>query len=292
MTEAGYTEFACDLCGGTNAVEVPHAREYTGGQPIHICTACGFVYVKQRRSAQAIADSWSHEIYGAGYTAAIPAVIARLTYVAEFINDKLGLRGKRVVDIGAGEGYFLDMIRQEKYGATVFGVEPSPVNARNLTAMGIDNFQGTIEAYSASGDDRRADIVTIMWTLESSHSLRDMLGAAYHVLKDGGHVVVATGSRLLVPFKKPLHDYLSTNPADTHSFRFSANTLRGALAVCGFTVAHVNRYLDSDILLMIGQKAPAGTEIAWEGDDYLQVYNFFERWHVDTRMYYSSSADA
>ena len=78
MQESTYTEFPCDICGSSDAVEIPHVRDYTGGQPIHICTKCGFVYVQQRRSAEAIAEVWSEEIFGAGYTAAIPAVRARL----------------------------------------------------------------------------------------------------------------------------------------------------------------------------------------------------------------------
>jgi hypothetical protein len=114
-----------------------------------------------------------------------------------------------------------------------------------------------------------------------------MLNSAYQLLKPGGHVVVVTGSRLLVPFKKPLHYYLSTNPADTHSFRFSANTLQGLLAVSGFEMVHINRYIDNDILCVIGRKIEAGQEISWQGDNYLDVYNFFERWHVETQMYYA-----
>ena len=50
-------QFPCDLCGETDAVEVPHCREYTNGQPIHICRRCGFVHVKLRRSAEGIAAS-------------------------------------------------------------------------------------------------------------------------------------------------------------------------------------------------------------------------------------------
>ena len=118
-------EFPCDLCGSREAVEVPHAREYTNGQPMHICTHCGFVYVRRRRSASRIAEVWSEDLFGANYTAAIPAVKARLTYVAEFLDQSLGLRNKRVCDIGAGEGVFLDLIRQERYGASVFGIEAS-----------------------------------------------------------------------------------------------------------------------------------------------------------------------
>ncbi|MBI4135766.1 methyltransferase domain-containing protein [Candidatus Uhrbacteria bacterium] len=289
MTEEQSKEFPCDLCGAVDAIEVPHARKYTENQPIHICTRCGFVYVKQRRSAKAIADTWANEWYKNkehGYTSQIPAVKARLTYVADFINSHIPLQGKEVCDIGAGEGDFLKMIRDE-YGARVFGIEPSHDNCARLTKMGMPNFDGTIEEYITTGQSKnyQADVVTIVWTLENCVSCRDMLSAAYSIVKDRGYVVVATGSRILVPFKKPLSYYLDPNFVDTHCFRFSANTLRGMLAVSGFEATHINRYIDSDWLCVIAKKRPVGTQILWEKDDYKKVADFFERWHKETEFY-------
>jgi hypothetical protein len=112
-----------------------------------------------------------------------------------------------------------------------------------------------------------------------------MLTVAHRILREGGHLVVATGSRILVPFRKPLNFYLGTNPADTHAFRFSRDTLRGILAVSGFEVTQMNRFLDSDILCMIAQKRDRNAKIAWQGDDYRKVYDFFERWHRETLLY-------
>ena len=115
--------------------------------------------------------------------------------------------------------------------------------------------------------------------------LPDMLSGAYKLLKDDGYIVMATGSRILVPFKKPLNLYFSKNPADTHAFRFSANTLQGILAVSGFEVKFVNQYLDSDILCMLAQKKKKSDKISWQGDDFIKVYDFFERWHRETIYY-------
>lgn len=283
--------FPCDICLGTEAVEIPYARLYTNNQPIHICKNCGFVYVQKRRSAQAIADSWSDEIYGEGYTARIPAVKARQTYVTDFINVNLGLKGKNLCDIGGGEGQFLEIARG--YGAKLFAIEPSKKNCETLTKLGAENFYGTIEEYTQSPQSKNysADIVTIMWTLENCRSCRDMIQAAYRIVKEGGHITIATGSRLLVPFKKPLETYLSTNPADTHAFRWSSNSLRAILAICGFEVTHTNRYMDSDILCMIAKKREANAKISWQKDDWLQVHDFFERWHRENVHYRKNTSN-
>lgn len=275
------SEFPCDLCGSGDALEVPHVREFTGGQAIHICAACGFVYVRERRSADDIAASWTEDIFGAGYTARIPAVTARLTYVAETLDVELGLAGKDVCEIGAGEGEFLAMLK-DRYGARVFGIEPSPANCERMRGLGVECFAGTIEAYD--GAEVSFDLVTILWTLENCQDCVAMLRAAHRLLKPGGHVAVATGSRILVPFKKPLWTYFGSHPADTHAFRFSANTLRGAQAVAGFAPAFVNRYLDHDVLLAVGRRADGPQP--WEPDDALQVWGFFDRWYADTVLHY------
>jgi SAM-dependent methyltransferase len=277
-------EFPCDICKSREAVEVPHCREYTNGQVVHICKKCGFVHVKKRRTFEQIANTWSKKIYGKGYTAVIPAVRARQTYVADFIEKHLGLRKKQVCDIGAGEGRFPDIIRQPYYGALPFGIEASVSNCGLLKKMGVPHFNGTIEDYLAARQKKQFDIATIMWTLENCQSCREMLSGAWKLLKPGGHVVIATGSRILVPFKKPLYLYLSKNDADTHSFRFSANTLSAILAVSKFKVVQINRYLDTDYLCVIAKKV--NSVPSWKGDNYLDVFNFFERWHVDTQMYY------
>jgi hypothetical protein len=283
-----YREFPCDLCGDTQSLEVPHSREFHGGAPIDICWSCGFVYVKRRRSAQRIADAWSSEIFGSGYTAAIPAVTARLTYVAELVQTWFGWSGKTVAEIGAGEGHFLQLVGGPPYGARTFGIEPSPANGRLLAQAGIEHYTGTIEDYLASGGaaQRSMDLVSILWTLENCQDCKGMLAGAYAALKPGGYVIVATGSRILVPFKKPLHTYFSQNPADTHAVRFSANTLQGILAVGGFEVVHTNRYIDHDVLCMTARKTDKQAPIAWQGDRATDVHTFFERWYVDTKMYF------
>jgi 2-polyprenyl-3-methyl-5-hydroxy-6-metoxy-1,4-benzoquinol methylase len=287
LMKSTYSEFSCDLCGSSDAIEVPHVQKYTNNQLIHICKTCGFVYVKQRRTAQEIADSWSNDLYEKKYTARIPAVKARQVYVAETIDVELGLNNKTLCDIGAGEGQFLEIIKSSDYGAKVFGIEPSEKNCSQLSGLGIANFQGTIEDYANSQGfkENQTDIVTIIWTLENCYSCMDMLKTAHKLLKPGGHIVIATGSRILVPFKKPLDYYLGQNPADTHLFRFSARTLTGLLSESGFRRTYINRYIDSDILCVIGRKESPDLVISWEKDDFRSVEDFFNRWHIESASY-------
>jgi len=220
---------------------------------------------------------------------------ARHYFLADTLDVVLGLRNKELCDIGAGEGRFLNIVRSPEYGAQSFGIEPSPQNCRLMLDAGIPNVEGTIEDYLQGRLRERKgfDIVTMMWTLENCESPRAMLDGAYQMLKEGGHILLATGSRILVPFKKPLNYYISDQaPMDTHSFRFSANTQRGILAECGFETVFENRYIDHDVLCTIARKTDRSRRIKWEKDDYREIIDYFERWSKDTKEYFPKYVEA
>lgn len=294
MTQDEYFDFPCDLCGSTDGFEVPRCREYAYGQVLHICKTCGLIHAKKRRSYERIADVWSQQIFGdpkvlspLSYSARNPHVRSRMVYLAEFIDRHIGLTGKKLCDIGAGEGQFLELVKP--MGAEVFGIEPSPSNCALMKHNGFPHFQGTVEQYAEqmkkAGTPYRADIVTMMFTFECTQRPRVMLDIAHDLLKDGGHVVIHTGSRILVPFKKPLHNFLSKSPVDTHPVHLSFNTLKGLLATSGFEVVHANPYVENDNLCVIAKKMPKGAKIEWQGDDYLKVADFFDRWHKESLHY-------
>lgn len=282
-----FESFPCDICLSRDVIELPYVRKYTNGQVIHICKNCGFIYVKLRRPSHKVAEIWSKEMFGKAYTSKTPLMLARHTYVAEFIKQSIGLKNKNICDVGAGEGQFLNIIKRN-YGASVFGIEPSEVNCRMLRKMKMKYYNGTLEEYINSPPHKgyKADIVTMMWTLENATSCKDMLIGARQIIKNNGYLVVATGSRILVPFAKPLNLYLSSNPVDTHPARFSINTLTSLLAITGFKTIHINPYLnDSFVLCVIAKKTRILKDIKIKGDDFQEVCNFFRRWHKETSFY-------
>lgn len=280
------SRFSCEICDSSEFSEIAEARAYTGGQPIYVCRSCGLVQVIDRRSPEDIAKAWEKDLFQVTYTARNPAVKARQAFVAEFMDQKLSLNGKSVCDIGAGEGYFIRQLRDE-YGADVFGVEPSTKNCALMKEHDVSCFDGTIERFrdSEAGGKEKFDIVTILWALEACSSPYQMLRAAHGLVKEGGHIVIGTGSRVLVPFKKPLQYYITTNPLDTCAFRFSANTLEGVLAKAGFEREFANRYVDNDVLCMIGRKSDPSIFSRWSGDSPDDVLDFFSRWHRDSEYY-------
>ena len=62
--------------------------------------------------------------------------------MAEFWAATVGLTDKSVAEIGVGEGRFLSMVKN-RYGAVVFGIEPSTSNRELLKAAGRCGGRGT-----------------------------------------------------------------------------------------------------------------------------------------------------
>lgn len=88
-------------------------------------------------------------------------------------------RGKTVLDVGTGGGYFLRICR--KLGAETFGVEPNANAVRNARSQGLNVFHGSLHEYET---DRRFDVITASQVLEHTpdpvsvlRKMRDLLSA-------------------------------------------------------------------------------------------------------------------
>jgi len=277
MSVKAATKHNCDLCGQDD----PKYLEMVPGAAV--CGNCGFVYVVYRRGPAEIAKAWD-EVWGDGYTSAWPMVKARLTYVAEWIDQNIGLHGKSIMDIGAGEGEFLRIVDmwygddiREPGESNLVGIEPSIVNVEKMQRQGIDAHMGTIESINPD-HFRRFDIVTILWTLENCGDCIDFLKRAKSFLKPDGHLVVATGSRILVPFKKPLSAYVGSNPPDLHCFRFSYTSLYGAMAKVQVGVMHQNSWQDGDWMVAAGRPMNPDMPLVVPMDEPDEVLQFFNDW--------------
>lgn len=268
------TEHDCDLCGSSDFTSLEVARPYIGdNEPPVVCMNCGFVYVRNRRSPEDVAKSWD-DIWGNGYTSEWPAVKARLFYVAEWLDQAIGLKGKSLLEIGAGEGTFLEMAR-DRGAWPPCGIEPCKDNVRRMRDKNIETFEATVESCKL---EQKFDVVCLLWVLENCADCIGMLKRAREWLKPDGHLVVATGSRILVPYKKPMSSYFSDNRPDTHCFRFSHETLCAALQKSGLGPhGESSRFWDSDWLVRVAKPTPP-LDIRGPVDDPREVLDFFRSW--------------
>ncbi len=259
---------SCEICGSEKLQPIKFCEFYTKGQPIHVCEGCGFVQVLERRSPEAIYEAWTGCSPGDDiYLSSNAAVAARHAYVAQFMLENI--KPGDMIDVGAADGAFGKMLGW-------MGMEMAPYNYNGM-AEDLDDLPTL--------DTGLYDTATLLWTLENCGSATAVIDACKRILKPGGHLVVATGSRILVPYKKPLHQYLGPAPVDLHSWRFTEHTLGHLLNRCGFTVTKTNDFIGCDYLVMIAENKEPRGELSFL-DNHLAVIDYFERWHRFTQGYH------
>lgn len=278
-----------DFNGKNIHIIVPYSKKFNSGKEVNIAKYSGLVSVVKRRSSLKIANDWSKKIYGSKfsetkYTSKIPAVIARHTYVLETMLSNLSLSSKSICDFGAGEGEFLKILKN-KVKCKIFGIEPSAKNCNLLKKNKINHYNGTVEEFYQSNKKLKFDIGTIMWTLCNTSDCYEVMNNISNIIKKNGYLVVAESSRILVPFKKPLQMYFGKNKPDLHPFHFSKNSLSNLLILNKFKPVYVNRYIDSDYLLIIAKKIDQVENKKLKIDKVNEVKQFFKRWYKESIHY-------
>ena len=292
MSKIKYNKFSCDVCGSDATIKIDIVKFYNQKESIEVCKNCGFVFCQNRRDSEVMKNDWKKKIYknkfdSLTYDSKNPAVYARLTYALEFLKKNVHLRGKTLCDVGAGKGEFIQFLRDSSLGLKeIYGVELSDENNEILENKLINCFNGGIEEFVISKSFRKFDIISLNWTLENTQSAKNCLEHCNKMLNSHGHLLISTGSRILVPFKKPLKYYI---PRDSHldiqPFRFSANSISALLNNAGFGEFIINRYIDTDYLCIIAKKLKKKPKKIVSCDDPKKIVEFFNRWHLESEHY-------
>ena len=279
-----------DFKGKGEFVKIPFINKYSNSD-VNICKFSGLVTVVNRRNDKKIAEEWSKKIFSkkfskTKYSASIPAVVARQTYVLETLGKLKNIKKHKICDIGAGQGQFLDMLKKKYPKINTYGIEPSKQNSSLLKKKGHKNFCGTIQDFAKNNNYKnKFDVITIMWTLVNTSSCVEMVNIANKMIKKSGIILLAESSRIMVPFKKPLNMYFSPLRSDLHPFHFSKNSLTNLLLINKFEPIYTNRYIDTDYLVIAAKKVNSIKVSKLKIDKFQKVSHFFKRWHKETTFY-------
>ncbi len=292
MAKIIYNKFSCDVCGSDRTIKIDAVKFYNKKESIEVCANCGFVFCQNRRDVETMLNDWKKNLYknkfdSSTYDSRNPAVYARLTYASEFLKKHVKLKGKTLCDVGAGKGEFIEFLREGKLDLKeIYGVEPSNENKEFLDKKIINCFTGGIEEFVISRSFKKFDIVSLNWTLENTQSAKNSLEICYKMLSPGGYILISTGSRILVPFKKPLQYYIpKSTHLDVHPFHFSANSIRALLNNAGFGGFIFNRYIDTEYLCVVAKKLKNKPRKITSCDNPEEIIKFFNRWHLESKYY-------
>ena len=264
------------------------------GDSIYVNPVTGFVTSSRSMSAENVAKYWSDIIFPnkseESYSAYNPFAQARLFYVMQSIAKFLNFDKEtnlRICDFATGEGVLLNLLRSNYPKLKVSGTEHSSALVQSLKSSGFDVNMKTLGIQTSTFDKEQFDISTLTWTLANAIDPLACLRDVVNDTKTGGYVCVAESSRILVPFRKSLSDYFSkTFPADLHPSNFSENTLKLLMQLAGLEIVFVNRYFDSDVLLIMGKKVDHQVEPKFF-DDQMQVVDFMKEWALASEFFES-----
>ncbi len=249
---------ACPLCGAGRLALRFRARGPAGPRdasayrctsfghrshgPIWACIDCGLLFQWPRPDAATLASAYAE-------------VIDPL-YMAERENRLLTFRrvlrhlgpaeGRRLLDVGAYCGYFVEVAREGGFRAE--GLELSRWAAEHARARGLAVHTETLEERAGRGE--RYQVVTLWDVLEHLADPRAELAAAFRLLEPGGRLwlsTIDTGS-LLARLLGERWPWLM----DMHLFYFDRSNLSALLEETGFRVVALRSYthtVSADYLL-------------------------------------------
>ena len=228
------------------------------------CCTCEMVYINPRLNKAATLEFYNspvNEIYneqkfhaseeGESPDDRINAQNIRLiaTYFQKGVDGNMPLVGKKLIEIGCAQGYFLKQAKS--LGADVFGVELNKVNAE-IARNSIGGIIYDKDIFELSLSDEAFDIIYMRDVIEHIHNPIPFLKEMSRLLKPGGmiffethnidgliHKVVGGKHTCLFGFEHPVH--------------WSYKTLKLALEKSGIFVdkAHFES-VDFNILTILG----------------------------------------
>ena len=234
------------------------------------------------------------------YTSDNPIMNSRHFYGVKLIEKflkKKNLLKKRLnfCDFGTGEGNFPFLLKKQLPNINIVLTENSKSNfnffQRNFTKEKITikkSFLGSIEDFDKLKNNKTIDFASLNWTLCNCSNPIAVLQSISNSLVDNGFLMISESSRILVPFKKPIHNYFNSKfKSSYHPWHFSYNSLQNLLEICNFRVVFVNRYFDENDMFVVAKKKNKKNNYPPQiiVDNYLDIINFFKRWKIESNFY-------
>lgn len=220
----------CDLCGSNETRSLVNTDKFNIVQ----CQECGLVYMNPRPDKQ-----WLSEYYINYYSDLKVYYEEERLYKYRF-KERLNAIEKfkdegRLLDIGCGIGYFLQLAKERKW--QVSGIEFSPLSADVARAAGVDVLTGSIEDMDLESDS--FDVITMWHVIEHLQRPSETLKKIYRALKQGGILAVETPN--MDYYFKFKADKLNGVLGREHLYNFSTRTLARLLENSGFTVLNLEQ---------------------------------------------------
>jgi SAM-dependent methyltransferase len=236
---------ACPACGQTGAREAYCGRVRDGAHGswreqarVYACTSCGLERLEESAclpTAAYASTEYRDKLAQSSDVAAQHALHDRQQQQHLGLLLPLGLRGKSLLDVGAGAGTLVDHVRGLL--ARVAVVEPMALFRQLLAEQGYETYE---YAEHALEQGARFDLVTSFQVLEHVEDPLALLRTMRRLLADDGKLVLTTPNKqdLLMQLSPELFAPFFYRTA--HRWYFDASSLERCAARAGFRGVEVS----------------------------------------------------
>ena len=260
----------CPVCGSNGHVRISDRMQHRLNLPTVLCSTCSCVFTNpmphrskyERFYVEAYADYY-HEISpapaGSLQTKEPKPIADKLDRIEQFIP----LRGKRLLEVGPGNGLFLYWARER--GCDVLGVEPSVDFCETLTKHNIPHLNRSFLEVSPE-EAGRVNLIAMYHVFEHFYDPSEALEHCRAILPSGGLLTIEVPNIL-----KPYRSLDSFFLRYVHPSSFSPRTLRAMLERHGFQIQSQeegdNDWRTPQNISVIASKERRGNSVFWIPED-------------------------
>ena len=196
------------------------------------CPECGLVYVNPVLRDDLVLEHYQQEESWVEVLESGPQVeLDRLKYSYGLDMARPYLQGRKLLDLGAGTGLFVQLAAENRFDAAA--LELHRENARRLSQAGFFVVNQPLE--QAGLPSNHFDLITLWEVLEHIVEPAPLLGEINRILKPRGVLLILVpNAEALVT--RILHEKSGTFGGHSHVSFYSSNTLGRLLGESGFVV--------------------------------------------------------
>jgi 2-polyprenyl-3-methyl-5-hydroxy-6-metoxy-1,4-benzoquinol methylase len=142
-------------------------------------------------------------------------------------------KGRRLLDVGFGNGGFLKLAREMGWSAQ--GIDFDPKAVAVAREQGLDVRCASVD--DLLQEDARYDVITISHVIEHVYDPIELLGTLYRLLEPGGYLWLETPNLESAGARRFGRDWMALDPP-RHLLLFTSRSLRTSLEKAGFQNIH------------------------------------------------------
>jgi len=162
-------------------------------------------------------------------------------YTLNYLGSKIGIKDKKILDVGCGYGHFLKMALTKGWKPTAVEITENAAAAARLELGDQNIFPGVLN--EANFEDNYFDAITLWDVLVMVNNPYEEIKECYRVLKKNGIIGIRVRNvtfqkfayYIHLPFKQIYRKLGVKNPTVFHPFCFSQHAIEHLLQKSGFT---------------------------------------------------------